>query len=243
MMDGRLIDTVLFDLDGTLLPMDENVFMKLYFEELARKCAAYGYDPGAIPPAVYAGIRAMVKNDGGATNEERFWQAFARGLGEGVLDLKEPLVKFYDEEFHRAKGGTGENPLAVRTVQGLRGAGYTVVLATNPMFPRNGVATRLSWIGLEAEDFDLITSYEGSHYCKPNPLYYEEILRTFKKEPGHCLMVGNNTTEDGCAAGLGMDFYLVTDNLINEAGHDLSGFKSGSFADCAAWLERLWKNA
>lgn len=235
----NVTDTILFDLDGTLLPMNEEVFMKLYFRELSKKCAAYGYDPQAIPGAVWVGIRAMVKNDGGATNEERFWQSFAGELGAGVLDLKEPLVRFYGEEFHAAKGGTGENPLAIQVVRGLREAGYTVVLATNPMFPRIGVDTRLSWIGLSVDDFDLVTSYEYAHYCKPNPLYYTEILETIGKEPGQCLMVGNNTTEDGCAEQLGMDFFLVTDNLINEAGYDLARFQNGNFADCAARLRQM----
>ena len=33
------LDTVLFDLDGTLLPMDQDVFIKAYFGRLARKLA------------------------------------------------------------------------------------------------------------------------------------------------------------------------------------------------------------
>ena len=35
---------ILFDLDGTLLPMDQNTFVKAYFGGLAKRLAPYGYD-------------------------------------------------------------------------------------------------------------------------------------------------------------------------------------------------------
>ena len=38
-----MITTVLFDLDGTLLPMDQDVFVKDYFGRIAAKA----YDPTA----------------------------------------------------------------------------------------------------------------------------------------------------------------------------------------------------
>ena len=40
-----MIKTVLFDLDGTLLPMDQDNFVKAYFKNLAIKLAPHGYDP------------------------------------------------------------------------------------------------------------------------------------------------------------------------------------------------------
>ena len=39
-----MIKTILFDLDGTLLPMDQEVFTKSYFAELAKKLAPYEYE-------------------------------------------------------------------------------------------------------------------------------------------------------------------------------------------------------
>ena len=36
------ITTVLFDLDGTLLPMDQDAFIKDYFGRLARHLAPHG---------------------------------------------------------------------------------------------------------------------------------------------------------------------------------------------------------
>ena len=36
-----MIKYVLFDLDGTLLPMDQDVFVRAYFGALAKKLAPY----------------------------------------------------------------------------------------------------------------------------------------------------------------------------------------------------------
>ena len=70
------ITTVLFDLDGTLLPMDMNEFIKAYFGGLARRLAPLGYEPQKLVNSIWQGTAAMVKNDGKTTNEERFWQGF-----------------------------------------------------------------------------------------------------------------------------------------------------------------------
>lgn len=69
----KKITTVLFDLDGTLLPMDQEVFVKAYFGSLAKKLAPHGYDPQTLIAGIWEGIAAMVKNDGSKTAEEAFW--------------------------------------------------------------------------------------------------------------------------------------------------------------------------
>ena len=70
------IKTVLFDLDGTLLPMDQDRFVKTYFQLLAVKLAPHGYDPKQLVDAVWAGTAAMVKNNGHQSNEAAFWEKF-----------------------------------------------------------------------------------------------------------------------------------------------------------------------
>ena len=74
---------VMFDLDGTLLPMDQDVFVKAYFSELCKKAAPFGYDPEKLIKGVWAGTGAMVKNNGAKTNEaaERKPLAFKRFIG------------------------------------------------------------------------------------------------------------------------------------------------------------------
>lgn len=234
MLDQR-ITTILFDLDGTLLPMDQDEFTNAYFALLAQKAAPYGYEAEALVPAVWKGTKAMIKNDGAAKNCDRFWTAFGETLGGDVLKLRPVFDKFYENEFHGAKSGTQENPLAKKAVDGLKSRGYDVILATNPIFPAVGVRTRLSWVGLEPEDFSEVTAYEEYSSCKPNPEYFAEILRRTGKSPEECLMVGNDADEDLAAAQKGIGVYLVTDCLINASGRDLSGVRQGSFADFLAY--------
>ena len=229
-MRDKRITTVLFDLDGTLLPMELEAFTNTYFQLLAKKAAPYGYDPKALVAAVWKGTKAMIQNDGSRTNDQRFWSVFAGELGEEVLRLRPVFDRFYAEEFHGAKAATRENPLARKAVDGLKARGYQVALATNPLFPAVGVATRLSWIGLTPEDFSYVTSYENSSYCKPNPAYFTQVLEALGKRPDQCLMVGNDVGEDAVAAAqAGLSAYLITDCLENGRGDDASRFAQGSF--------------
>ena len=67
---------ILFDLDGTLLPMDQDTFVKTYFGLLAQKLVPYGYEPHGLMKAIWSGVSAMVKNTGETANEEAFWKDF-----------------------------------------------------------------------------------------------------------------------------------------------------------------------
>lgn len=231
-MLDKEISTLLFDLDGTLLPMDLEHFTKKYFELLAAAAAPYGYEPERLGSAVWKGTKAMIQNDGSRPNCQRFWEVFAGELGEEVLDLRPVFDKFYAGEFNGAKVATRENPLAKRILEAAKRAGLTVVLATNPLFPAVGVATRLGWIGLAPEDFAYVTSYENSSYCKPNPLYFTQILERLGRSPGECLVVGNDVQEDALAAkAAGLSTYLITDCLENAQAGDISQFPHGSFGE------------
>ena len=69
-----MIKMVLFDLDGTLLPMDQDVFIKAYFGGIAKRMARYGYEPEKLISSIWAGTVDMIKNDGSKTNEVAFWK-------------------------------------------------------------------------------------------------------------------------------------------------------------------------
>lgn len=229
-LDVKRVDTVLFDLDGTLLPMEQEAFTQAYFQQLGQKAAPLGYDPKALVAAVWAGTKAMMKNDGSQKNVDCFWSVFCTQMGEEARALQPVFDRFYQEEFHRVKAATGENALAAKLVRGLARQGKGLVVATNPVFPLVGNHTRLSWVGLKAEQFLHITAYENASYCKPSLGYYQEILKTIGKTPEQCLMVGNDGVEDLAAADLGMQVFLVTDCLINAQGVCLTEVPHGSFS-------------
>ena len=227
---------VLFDLDGTLLPMDQDAFVKVYFGALAKKMIPFGYEPGNIIEGVTKGVAAMVKNDGTKTNEEAFWEAFTAVVGTEIMDKKPVFEEFYRNEFAVAKSACGHNAKAADAVRRLKEAGYRVGLATNPLFPAVATETRIGWAGLELADFEFYTTYEESHFCKPNPKYYEEILKNIGVKAEECIMVGNDADEDMVARELGMDVFLLTDCLLNRKNREISQYPQGGFDKLMEYL-------
>ena len=66
---------ILFDLDGTLLPMNQDEFVT-FICRFWQKYISEGisFDPKAFIASVWKGYGAMVNNDGSCTNREAFWQ-------------------------------------------------------------------------------------------------------------------------------------------------------------------------
>ena len=80
------INTVLFDLDGTLLPMDQDKFIKIYFGGLAKKMIPHGFDGDKLIGAIWSGTKAMIKNTGEKLNEIVFWDVFTEILGNEIVN-------------------------------------------------------------------------------------------------------------------------------------------------------------
>ena len=71
---------ILFDLDGTLLPMDNDRFTQGYFHLLAQAVAPYGYEEESLVSALWKGVGAMVRNQGLRPNCQVFWETFSQSL-------------------------------------------------------------------------------------------------------------------------------------------------------------------
>lgn len=207
--------TFLFDLDGTLLPMDQDVFVKYYFGLLCKKLPGV-FEPEKLIKVIWKSTGAMVQNDGSVTNEKVFWKVFDAAFEMDSTPYRPIFDEFYKEEFNQAKVSCGFNPYANKIIKYLKEKGYRVVLATNPIFPRMGTMNRIRWAGVDPEDFELITTFEDCHSCKPNLRYYEEILAKIGEKAENCIMVGNDLGEDMVVNKLGMEFILDTDCLINK---------------------------
>ena len=233
------IKTIFFDLDGTLLPMDQEAFVKAYTKGLAGYMMPYGYDPEKLIKGLWAGTGAMVKNDGRCTNETLFWQVFNPIVGKDARSDEKLFERFYHTDFHKAKDACGFAPQAAEIVRGLKARGFRVVLATNPLFPHFATENRIRWAGLTPEDFDYYTTYENSSFCKPNTAYYQEILEKLGCKAEECAMVGNDVEEDMVAGELGMKTFLLTDHLINRGGESVDRWSHGGFAELKTWLETL----
>ena len=233
------LTTVLFDLDGTLLPMDQDEFVKAYIGGLVKTAGLANYETESMANAIMSGTAAMVKNPGGKTNEAVFWDVLVSKYGEAILNDYHMFDEFYRTDFQKIADICGFEPRAKELVSYIKGKGIRVALATNPLFPSVATESRIRWAGLDAADFELFTTYENSYHCKPNLDYYKDILAELDLDPEECLMVGNDVGEDMVASELGMKVFLLTDCLINRKGADISVYPNGSFTDLKSYLEEI----
>ena len=233
------ITTVLFDLDGTLLPMDPSVFIKAYFGGLARRLAPHGYEPQKLIDSIWSGTAAMIKNNGDATNEELFWQGFEAAYGKPARQDEELFAAFYREDFDKVQSSCGYTPAAREIVDTVKACGLRTALATNPIFPAMATERRIAWAGLSPSDFELVTTYENSRHCKPNLEYYRDIMQALGVCPEECLMVGNDVGEDMIAQTLGCRVFLLTNDLINPKNVDISVYPHGSYQELIDFIKKL----
>ena len=231
------ITTVLFDLDGTLLPMDQDHFVKMYFGLLAKTLTPS--DPEALIKAVWVGTKAMMTNDGSKTNEDAFWDTYCQLLGEDRRADEPAFRSFYENQFELVRNACGFNPKAAETIALVKSRGLKTALATNPLFPRIATQARARWAGLNLDDFELYTTYEDYSHCKPDPRYYQAVLDRLGLKPEECLMVGNDAVEDVAATKLGIQVFLLTDCLINKNGVDIAEYPHGGFDELMAFIENL----
>ena len=235
------IKAVLFDLDGTLLPMDNDLFIKVYFGKLGQTVAGYGIGPDLFKKALFGGIEAMQKNDGRATNEALFWQTFEAVTGGLTEEQRGAFDYFYENVFPTVKEVCGYTPLAREILDMLKGTGIKLALATAPVFPETATRQRAGWGDIYLSDFDLVTTYENVYHTKPSLEYYSDIAKALNVLPEECIMIGNDAYDDMVASELGMRVFLITDHLVNRGGVDITAYPNGSFADMIEHLKLALK--
>lgn len=229
---------IFFDLDGTLLPMRQEAFVAHYMPLLAGafERRRSGIDKRALIATVWDGYRAMVGNDGSKTNREAFWESMEGRLPLPRQEAEAAALDFYSGDFNRAKAATQPTPLAQLAVRRAKENGMAVYLATNPVFPRCATENRIRWAGLDAADFEIITTYEDCRFCKPNPSYFSDLLNRFSLDPEECLMVGNDVEEDLAAGQVGISTFLVTDTMENFKHLPIRSDYQGSLQELADFI-------
>ena len=232
-----VLRAVLFDLDGTLLDIDLDSFLREYFTALGPVVAEAlaGTTPDEGLAAVLAGTEAMSLPHPGLTNRDAFNACFHR-LTHADLDLEEfalPFERFYREVFPSLRRDFTPMPGARRAVETCLKLGLKVAIATNPIFPRSAIDERMRWADIDDLAVHAVTSYENMHATKPHAAYFAETAAMVGVAPPSCLMVGDDRALDMPAADLGMRTFYVGGGLGVPCDW------SGSLADLVDLLPRL----
>ncbi len=232
------LTTILFDLDGTLLPIDGEAFEAIYFKGLS----AYfidKYEPKDFIKIIWTATKAMVNDTSSKTNEEVFMEALQMIVDEDITWMQERFNKFYLNEFDQIRFAVRPNESIQKAVKLLRKKGYHCIIVTNPMFPKIAIEKRILWTGCDREDFDYVTSFEKNHYCKPQLKFYKEVLNDLNLVAEECLMVGNDLNEDMIVSKLNMPTYLITNHLMQKDSLPDSVTYSGKYEDFYSFVSNL----
>ena len=213
-----MFKAILFDLDGTLLNIDMDYFLKQYFRKMVELAVEMGYKEGTLlVDQVWRSTEVMIADlDSESSNEEVFMRDFCQNWPYSPEEITSFFERYYQECFPRLKDFCSPFPGIPEMINYIMEKELKVVIATNAVFPMSALQDRIKWAGLGRYDFELVTSYELMHFCKPHVQYYEEIAERIGVHPEECLMIGNDTGEDLPAGKIGMKTFLVEDMLIDK---------------------------
>ncbi len=233
-----MLSAVLFDLDGTLLDIELDSFLRDYFAVLGPVVADILGDEPSDPAGLRAVISAtelMSSSHTGQTNRDAFNAEFERVTG---TDLSTPandavLNRFYAEVFPTLRKGMGPKSGAIEAVETALRLGLKVAIATNPIFPMSAIKERMRWAGLDRLDVQVVTAYENMQATKPHAAYYQQTAELLGVDPQECVMVGDDRVLDMSAADIGMRTFYVGNGPTPACNW------TGTLYDLAGLLTRL----
>jgi len=236
-----MLEAILFDLDGTLLDIDMEYFLSRYFKEMGRMAQSQGIvAAGRLVNQILKSTDIMINdNKSEKNNEEKFMRHFFSHMEVDERKMRDFFDEFYRSGFPRLSQYCQPFPGIPEMMTKAFESGYKIVIATNAVFPRTAIQSRLEWAGIGQFPYNLVTSYENMHYCKPFPQYYKEIADKIDTPPTACLMVGNDTGEDLAAGEIGMKTFLVENCLIDRGNSPYSPDWRGRMQDLFSFVDGL----
>ena len=212
MIDFSGISTLLFDIDNTLILFDERDFIRIY------GIGIYKYFKTEIN-SLDKFMEIFLKSTGkmfdiepsGLSNLEKFAIDFQSKVNLPSSEIINRFITFYKNDFNRIRYSVKVDPIAKKLLI-LANKYFTIVAATNPLFPAIANEIRLGWGGLDNTNikWDEVTSADHYSYTKPHLEYYYEILSKIDKKPSECMMIGDDKINDMVAGKIGIKTYHVT---------------------------------
>ncbi|MFX0085137.1 MAG: HAD family hydrolase [Candidatus Hodarchaeota archaeon] len=210
MIDFSSITTLLFDIDNTLLSFDEKMFIGIYGKHI------HNYFIKEIPSysefmrIFLKSTNKMIEKEPYDRNLKKFADDFESEISMNSDEIIARFQHFYQNEFSKLHSIMKPIPIAKDLIK-LAEKHFTIVAATNPLFPEVANEIRLSWAGLSSKEVNWaeVTSADDYHYAKPHIEYYQEILERINKTPRECMMIGDDKINDMIAGRIGIKTYLV----------------------------------
>ena len=228
--------TLLLDLDDTLLNTNQDVFVPAYLQALTTNFAPY-LDPVMVGRALMTSTAVMNQSeDPSRLLREVFESVFCPPLGLSKNEFDSHIDEFYSKVFPTLQNVTSQNPQAKPFVDWALSQGFRVVIATDPLLPCAATWHRVRWAGLDPEQFELITTFDNSHFSKTHTAYYAEVLGRIGWQDGPVLMVGNDMERDILPAKkLGLATYFVEADPGSTSAPEAE--LRGTLADLRRYLE------
>ena len=233
------VNTILFDLDGTLLSIDMKDFENYFVNSLLKAFDGFK-DTKFVKTILEKPIKNTIQNDGSQTNKNVFLDSFKDILSKDeYIEVSSRFNNFYKNEYHSMEKAVKTEDTIPKSIDILKEKGYELVIATNPLFPFEAVKARVKWANLDIDDFKFVTSIETSSFAKPNINYYKEILDEIKKDPDECFMVGNDVLEDLVIRELGIKTFLINNHILNRHNLDYISDFEGDYNDYLKFVKSL----
>lgn len=234
--------TLLLDLDDTLLDNDIHQFLPHYLKALGIQLSTH-VPPDKMARELLAATEGMIQNGyPDQTLEKAFDSRFYPRIGVPKDKLSALLTDFYENRFPELEGLTKPRPAAVDMVRSAFRRGFTVAIATNPLFPLRAIQHRLAWANLPVETypFTLVTSFEKNHFAKPNPAFYAECMALLGWPEQPAVMVGNSLADDLIPAGiLNIPGFWLSSSAETLSENLPIRSRKGSLEQIGPWLEEI----
>lgn len=235
------IDTLLFDLDGTLVDQVQ-AGTSLQFTWLVLR-RFKGLAPARMTYAAgKAAVHALQNHKSDLTNFEAMISEFCRHAPVDPDEVRARVLALADEDFRELAWRFRPIAGARQVLTTAQKLGYKLVLATNPTVAYPMTAHRLQWAGLGDIEWEFVSHPQIMTRTKPDVGYYHELLGKLDRGPERCLMIGNDFRKDLPAMDAGIQTFLLDRPMSRKARQALSGYRPdhfGSYQDLDRLLIRL----
>lgn len=235
------IDTLLFDLDGTLVDQIQPLSTLQFSAMVIRRFAGLTA-PWATWKAGRAAVVALQNHKSELTNFEAMVAEFCRHAPVDAEAVRDRVLALARDDFPSMAWRFRPIPGAREALELGRALGFELVLATNPTVPFPMTEHRLAWAGLADIPWRFITHPQIMTRTKPDVDYYHELLAKLGRGADRCLMIGNDFRKDLPAMDAGIRTFLLDRPMSRKARRARARYEPdhfGSYAELEALLRSL----